>query len=424
MGASNKQKLLQVMPLIVLDIGLPTSDVFSDIIGIITLYQAGLAPYATRLLMPLILNVVFTTFAWWRMDSPQEKRFTWALLLMQLWPQYRAVKIILKILKEDQTYIEDKFILERDVSILEPFIESVPTVWIIVMLLLDVFNRKGQAAIAGEREEDYNKVFIQLALSFISSSIGIAKFLKVGPCKIFPVGGSVAGYITGRYLVLLCAIASSIIAKALLLTTSVFVWSGLIQTLFGYERESHSEGRIYFLGVHILPHFLWSLVLAWMALRNIKSLWITLRTYPQIFLVGVFTPFVFGPKQLYCCSTPEIEVGRIAFSKQGTIVNLIITFVGSAITLGPSLFSIIAELVDPAKGDGEGWGWVFIMIFHIHSIPAIVLLGIVLTLVIFLLKSPQCCCRPRYEECFAMKYHYIYVRKDNQEAFEFGEISQ
>ena len=64
--------------------------------------------------------------------------------MLQLWPQYRVLKILLKIFKGDPSYVDDKSTLERDVFILEPFLESVPTVWItaaILGLLDDSGNR-------------------------------------------------------------------------------------------------------------------------------------------------------------------------------------------------------------------------------------------------------------------------------------------
>ena len=118
------------MPLVILNVGLPTGDVFSDMLTMMTLYQSGHPFFASALLTPFLLNVAFTTFSWWRIDSNKEKRWTWILLLFQLWPQYRAMKIIFKIFKGDSTYKEEKDLYERDISILEPFLESVPTVWI------------------------------------------------------------------------------------------------------------------------------------------------------------------------------------------------------------------------------------------------------------------------------------------------------
>ena len=108
MGKSIKQKLMEVMPLVILNIGLPTGDVFSDILTITTLYQSGHLYFATFLLTPFLLNVVFTTFSWWRIDSNKEKKWTWILLLFQLWPQYRAMQIIFKIFKGDPSYVVEK----------------------------------------------------------------------------------------------------------------------------------------------------------------------------------------------------------------------------------------------------------------------------------------------------------------------------
>ena len=64
MGTGIRQKLMAVTPLVILNIGVPTGDVFSDILTIITLYQSGHPFFATALLTPFLFNVVFTTFSW------------------------------------------------------------------------------------------------------------------------------------------------------------------------------------------------------------------------------------------------------------------------------------------------------------------------------------------------------------------------
>ena len=85
--------------------------------------------------------------------------------------------------------------------------------------------------------------------------------------------------------------------------------------------------------VNIIPHFLWSLILVWIPLRNMKLVLLTLKTYPQIFLVTVFSPFAFGAKSVSCRNCQETASGRIMFSKQGTVVNIIISFTKLVITV-------------------------------------------------------------------------------------------
>ena len=401
MGKSAKQKLMEVMPLVILNIGLPTGDVFSDILTITTLYQSGHLYFATTLLTPFLLNVVFTTFSWWRIDSNTEKKWTWILLLFQLWPQYRAMKIIFKIFKGDPTYVIEKNTLERDVSTLEPFLESVPTVWITTVILAKQLESGNSGAISSG--DNYIIFVTSFTLSVISSSIGITKFLKVGPCKIFPEGGCCLGYFTGRFMMVFIAVACSIVNKGLLVASHLLVSTGLESS---GALMSTAGVILCFVAVNILPHFLWSIVLVWIPLRNIKSALLTLKTYPQIFLVAMFTPFTFGAESISCRDCPETARGRITFTKQGTVVNLIITVTSFVITASLAIYD--ARTVP--------------YLFLIPDVLAIILQTI---LTIAIMINSECCCGSRNKECCALQYHYISRptgRQDTNEVFEFGVI--
>ena len=402
MGKSIKQKLMEVMPLVILNIGLPTGDVFSDILTIITLYMSEHPYFATALLTPFLFNVVFTTFSWWRIDSNKEKKWTWILLLLQLWPQYRAMKIIFKIFKGDPSYVNEKNTLERDVSILEPFLESVPTVWITTVILAKQAEPENNYALG----KDVTIFITSFTLSVISSSIGITKFLKVGPCKIFPEGGSCLGYLTGRFMMVFIAVACSVVNKGLMVSSHLLINVGP-----GPSRGLMSTTGVIlcFLVVNILPNLLWSIVLVSIPLRNMKRVFLTLKTYPQIFLVAMFTPFAFGAKTISCRNCPETASGRITFTKQGTVVNLIITVTSFVIT--ESLY-----LYDDLKGRP---------LWYVFVPPAIIILILQTILTIAIMINSECCCGSRNQECCALQYHYLSVPTGTQntnEVFEFGVI--
>ena len=42
----------------------------------------------------ILANFLFTTLAWWRLEPPQRKRWSWVFLLLQLWPQLRAFQVL------------------------------------------------------------------------------------------------------------------------------------------------------------------------------------------------------------------------------------------------------------------------------------------------------------------------------------------
>ena len=58
------------------------------------------------------------------------------------------------------------------------------------------------------------------ATSVVSASLGIAKFLKLGPCRLIPNEGILGGYGSLNFLLLLFNVACTMVAKGLILATS------------------------------------------------------------------------------------------------------------------------------------------------------------------------------------------------------------
>ena len=50
--------------------------------------------WGISLTIPILLTFCFTTIHWWKMESKEGKCWTWVLVLLQLWPQYRAIRLI------------------------------------------------------------------------------------------------------------------------------------------------------------------------------------------------------------------------------------------------------------------------------------------------------------------------------------------
>ena len=50
--------------------------------------------WGVSLTIPILLTSCFTAIHWWKMESKGAKCWTWVLVLLQLWPQYRAIRLI------------------------------------------------------------------------------------------------------------------------------------------------------------------------------------------------------------------------------------------------------------------------------------------------------------------------------------------
>ena len=91
----------------------------------------------------------------------------------------------------------------------EPFCESVPQLHI--LLVLWVLNTK----IIYELSPG---LFIaSFSTSVLSATLGIARFLKIGPCRLVPYHGPLDGHGNLSFLILVLNIASTIVSKGILL---------------------------------------------------------------------------------------------------------------------------------------------------------------------------------------------------------------
>ena len=65
---------------------------------------------------------------WVLIEKGPKKRFTWILVLLQLWPQFRAVMVIIRLGKRKSNAEKEKKAFKRVLTPLEPYLESLPQV--------------------------------------------------------------------------------------------------------------------------------------------------------------------------------------------------------------------------------------------------------------------------------------------------------
>ena len=79
----------------------------------------GTSPkFGLLMLCPIIISTIFIFGQWLRIeDSPKEQLYTFPLLLLQLYPQYRTIKVLYMALwKRDIRWKKDKEMLERNLK--------------------------------------------------------------------------------------------------------------------------------------------------------------------------------------------------------------------------------------------------------------------------------------------------------------------
>ena len=130
----------------------------------------------------------------------------------------------------------------------EPFIEAVPQMHI--LLILFMLNPTVTYYLD-------KKLFIAtFATSVFTATLGIAKFLKTGPCRLVPDHGPLGGHGTLAFLMLMLNIASTIVSKGIMLPALGFG----IDYFYLFEGEPLSKSPSRVIGVWITICYLPQLV--------------------------------------------------------------------------------------------------------------------------------------------------------------------
>ena len=131
------EKIKETCLLLILNILLPSVDVFSDVALIGNLYLTGSPHYASLLLMPFLLNYCLTWLTMWRLDRC--RGLSWLFAALSCYPQYMATSVIRLMWKEPKKALEKKRRLEREVAEMETFIEAVPSALVITFFLSQIW---------------------------------------------------------------------------------------------------------------------------------------------------------------------------------------------------------------------------------------------------------------------------------------------
>merc|ERR1711936_170268 len=180
----------------ILGVVVPTADVFSDLFLIIELYSGGHKWYATTLLIPFLLNYILAWIAWGRLETNKLKTFLCPAL--NLYPQYRAGRVVKLFWTEPAEGEEEKKLFERELSLTEVFVESVPTVLILTHFIStnyghEVLYKSRTPNVSLLEETKIYRFYIIFSISLFSAAFGLAKCLKVGVCRTMGEGGLLSG---------------------------------------------------------------------------------------------------------------------------------------------------------------------------------------------------------------------------------------
>merc|ERR1712032_731653 len=154
-----------------------------------------------------MLNYLICWYVWATTDK--RKAVSWIAALFSFYPQYVACKIIYQIWWGDpKRGLQKKKHLERDLAQLEVFVEAVPSTLIMTYLMIRAGEEGGEIIVnAGDPgSKDSVLFFVAFSTSVITSSLGLAKNLKVGPCRILPEQMKhLGGLLSPRFILLFFA---------------------------------------------------------------------------------------------------------------------------------------------------------------------------------------------------------------------------
>jgi len=273
--------------------------------------------WTSMMILPFLANYIMTWFLWYQIDH--RKRLTWLACLLNLYPQLRAAGIIFEVWRNPKRGLAKKKKFEREVTGMEVFLESVPTTFAMTYIigrLIAKDNPKVRKALRGEVGSSSHILFLTTYLtSIFSASLGMAKVLKVGPCKVLKEGGHLNGFLTTRFFLIFLACLFTLFSKTMLLIT--YLSSEKSDTNFV------AISILSLIGV-TLPGLITGCCFSWH-----QACFKTFLAHPSFLLLPTFTFFSFrSNSKKYCSSADAISKTQLCFSMRATCANVLFSLLG------------------------------------------------------------------------------------------------
>ena len=248
------------------------------------------------------------------------------------------------------------------------FVEAVPSTLVMTYLMVRAGGNRTEGSEIIYNWHDRGSTasvlfFVAYSTSIITSSLSLAKNMKVGPCRILPEQKKhLGGLLSPRFVLLFFACGFTHVGKGLALASAVD--DNTCDDLTGAAALAVS--------ICFFPGFLIGLF----ACQH-RGILKTFLVQPSVFLLPLFSHFTFTSNSKFCCQ--EAGVSFISFSPTSTAVNA-----------GVSIAGILVYSLTPNWICSSG-------LYLVFGLPCSIL-GLVLTLVAAFsnrcncCKSSSCCC--------------------------------
>ena len=288
--------------------------------------------WGSMMLLPFLLNYLICWYVWATTDK--RKVVTWVAPLLSFYPQFIASKVIWLIWTDPGKGLQMKRKLERNLVQMETFYEAVPSTMVCTYVMV---KATGGPLVDGQELifEWYDPgksilFFVAYATSIFTSTLGLAKSLKVGPCRILPEQKRfLHGYLSPRFTLVFFACGLTLISKGFALAAAV---EGSCDPPAG----AIGAGAAVAISLFFLPGFLIGLVGCWH-----QGILKTFLAQPSVFFLPVFSYFTCASSNSKaCCGREKTDGGRsgeveitkeetyVAFSPKSTAVNAAVSIVG------------------------------------------------------------------------------------------------
>ena len=235
------ENLFTLLQLVVFNIILPTIDSFSDMYfcgKLATSNFRSSGTWAILVALPVFLNFVFTVAAFRKSPYPSrwKKWVEKVALLVQVWPQYFALTIIVDIINKKPGWEAKREYFNRNISTIEPFVEAIFQV-VIKLCIWTVFTQLHLEATHGEENPLFSTTsgrilfYFTITSSMVTSLMGCIRFFKESPVRFLPQDGPLSGFFTLKYLLTFASVFFNTTAKVILLLLMVFYSLGVYGVL-------------------------------------------------------------------------------------------------------------------------------------------------------------------------------------------------
>ena len=426
----------QVLPPCLFDVGLPTFDVYSDFSLIINWLHQGHVLYAGAMTVPLMLQFLSTISKWVKLEKPKDKRWSWVFLLLQFWPQLRALRWIRLVYKGHPKAVHKMKKMRAEIGTTEAYLEAYPSVVIMTCIFIhagykqkpdkqlvhdnnnfyDEHSSNNFQAVFGDYESSVSFIlfFCTYAISIITATLGITKGLQIGPCPILSDEGILGGLLTWRFVITYLAVLFSILSKC------IFVGIWFIMSIDRGDNSRMVKTLLTFT-LLLMPNILFAFSCILISTGcNMKRFFVVILGYPGLWLLPAVTFFSVGPKTFNCCSPNERtnESHKLAISKVATAANIVLTLMTYGIT-----WAIMNYIILPNSYVNEDFN---LLLFYLYKIILLFFVPLLIIAIIFCVISIvldlDCCCKKSQKclcscccgpGCFKFKYEYILINHEN-----------